>query len=76
METKPKPRGPYCKIKNGNVSVPIWRSEQGLHRLRVVWYDAERKRRQRAIGDEAEVWPNSKKLSSAILRSFVAAHLL
>ena len=48
-------REPFAKVKSGNVSIPIYRVEnKGYSEFRVVWYDAERKRRQKAFVDETE----------------------
>jgi integrase len=64
---KLKTRGPYRIIKNGNVSVPIYRIQnKGYTEFRVVWYDADRKRRQKAFADESEASRHASGVNATI----------
>lgn len=62
-----KKRGPFCTVKSGNVSVPIYRVEnKGYAEFRVVWYGDDRKRRQKAFADEAEARKHAASINATI----------
>lgn len=62
-----KKRGPFCTVKNGNVSVPIYLVEnKGYREFRVAWYPEPGKRRLKAFAQEAEARRFAGGVSSTI----------
>src|SRR5262249_18423958 len=67
-------RGPFAKIKSGNVTIPIYRvGNKGYTEFRVVWYDADRKRRQKAFADEAEARKQAGSINATLMGGDIKA---
>ena len=64
-----KRRGPFAKVKSGSITIPIYRVEnKGYTEFRVVWYDADRRRRQKAFADESEARRHAVSVNATITR--------
>jgi len=61
-------KGPYCTVKTGNISIPIYRTEstKGYTEFRVLWYDADRKRHQKVFSTEADARQHAEGVNATI----------
>src|ERR1041385_2981280 len=66
------------KVKSGNTSIPIYRSQtaKGYTEFKVVWYDAERKRRFKTFADFGEAKKHACGVNAAIGSGDIKALML
>src|SRR5436190_303305 len=74
---KPQTEWPH-KVKSGNTSIPIYRSRtaKGYTEFKVVWYDAERKRRFKTFADFGEAKKHACGVNAAIGSGDIKALML
>jgi hypothetical protein len=55
------------KVKSGNTTIPIYRSKtRGYEEFKVVWYDADRKRRFKTFADFEDARKHAQNVNAAI----------